>query len=120
MSAEENKALVRRFFEEYNKGKAAAMTAMDETYANDVIGHALGGEEISGLKGFKQYMNEIFNAVPDIHGTIEDMIAEGNKVAVRATMTGTHKDEFMDSARGIEIHTQLEVGSEFLVSQSAR
>ncbi len=40
-------------------------------------------------------MSELYSAFPDIHLTIDDMVAEGDKVAVRITMTGTHKGEFM-------------------------
>ena len=43
MSAEEIRALERRFFNEYNKGKAAAMTVMDEFYATDIVFHSATG-----------------------------------------------------------------------------
>jgi predicted ester cyclase len=84
MSAKENKALVRRLFEEFNKGKAAAMAAIDRSI--DMRGD---------LKDFKQMESEAFSAFPDMHVTIDDMVAEGDKVAARVTMTGTHKGEFM-------------------------
>jgi len=83
MSAKENKALVRRLFEELNKGKAAAMAAIDRSI------------DIPYLKDFKQSYSEFFSAFPDLHYTIDDMVAEGDKVAVRSTWTGTHKGEFM-------------------------
>ncbi|MDH5390578.1 MAG: ester cyclase [Candidatus Bathyarchaeota archaeon] len=94
MSAKENKALVRRFFEESNKGKAAAMAVIDELCATNIVYHGGGGEEIRGLKDYKQ-SSESYNAFPDLHFTIDDMVAEGDKVAVRFTLTGTHKGEFM-------------------------
>jgi len=47
------------------------------------------------LKDFKQIHSDAFDAFPDIHLTIDDMIAEGDKVAMRITWTGTHKGEFM-------------------------
>jgi predicted ester cyclase len=83
MSAEENKRLMRRLFEECNKGKAAAMAAIDRSYA------------CSDLKDFKQMESEWYDAFPDTHYTIDDMVAEGDKVAARVTVTGTHKGEFM-------------------------
>jgi len=83
MSAKENKALVRRLFEEYNKGKAAAMAEIDRSI------------DIPDLKHFKQMESEAFSAFPDMHVTIDDMVAEGDKVAARVTMTGTHKGEYM-------------------------
>ncbi len=84
MSAEENKGLMRRLFEEFNKGKAAAMAAIDRSI--DMRGD---------LKDFKQMESEMYDAFPDMHVTIDDMVAEGDKVAARTTWTGTHKGEFM-------------------------
>ena len=84
MSAKENKELMHRFVEEFNKGKAAAMAAIDRTI--DMRGD---------LKDFKQRESEMYDAFPDMHVTIDDMVAEGDKVAARTTWTGTHKGEFM-------------------------
>ena len=66
---------------------------MDEVYATDFVGHGGGGEEIRGLEEFKGYMNEVFNAFPDVHFTIHDMFVEGDKGVTRLTWTGTHKGE---------------------------
>jgi len=95
MSAKEIKALTRRFMEEYNKGKAAAMAALDKEYATDVVIHGVDGKDIRGLKNVKQSTNEEFSAFPDLHFTIDDMIVEGDKLAARYTVTGTHKGEYM-------------------------
>jgi len=95
MSAKENKALVLRFFEESNKGKAAAMAVIDELCATNIVYHGGGGEEIRGLKDYKQSTSESYKVSPDLHFTIDDMVVEGDKVAVRFTLTGTHKGEFM-------------------------
>jgi len=91
MSAKEIKALERRLYEECNKGKAAAMAVIDELYATDIVQHGSTGEDIRGLKDYKQSFSEVYNAFPDFHYTIDDMVVEGDKVAVRLTMTGTHK-----------------------------
>ena len=95
MSVKEIKALERRFFKEINKGKTAAIAAMEEFYADDIVLHLSTGGDISGLKNVKQVSGEEFSAFPDFHYAIDDMVAEGNKVAVRLTATGTHKGEFM-------------------------
>jgi steroid delta-isomerase-like uncharacterized protein len=95
MSAKETKALERRFFEGWNKGKAAAMAVIDETCAPNIVFHDSTGREIRGLKDFKQYISELCSAFPDLHCTIDDMIVEGDKAATRYTMTGTHKGEAM-------------------------
>jgi len=94
MSAKEIKALERRFVEEWNKGKAATMAVIDKLCAINIVYHGASGEEIHGLKGFKQSMSEFYSAFPDSHFTIDDMVVEGDKVAVRWTMTCTHKGEF--------------------------
>jgi predicted ester cyclase len=84
MSAKENKELIRRLIEEGNKGKAAAMAVIDRSI--DMRGD---------LKDFKQMESKWYDAFPDMHYTIDDMVAEGDKVAARVTMTGTHKGEIM-------------------------
>jgi len=94
MSARDLKVLGHRLFNEYNKGKAAAMTVMDEFYATDVVFHSGTGEDVRGLKDYKQHNSEFYDAFPDIHFTIDDMIVEGNNKATRFTVTGTHKGEF--------------------------
>jgi steroid delta-isomerase-like uncharacterized protein len=95
MSINENKALERRWFKAFDKGKDAVMAATDELYSNDFVIHSATGEDIHGLKATKKYMGEIFSAFPDVHMTIDDLVGEGDKVAVRFTVTGTHKGKFM-------------------------
>jgi len=95
MSSEEIKALESRVFGEFNKGKAAYMAAMDEVFAADFVHHGAAGREIRGLKNYKQFINEMFKAFPDIHFTIDDMIAEGDKIVTRFTWTGANKGEYM-------------------------
>ncbi len=111
MQTEEIKALAYRFMDDWDKGKTAYVAEIDEMLAPDVIFHGWSGNDY-GLKDYKQKCNELFNAFPDIHWTIEDMLVEGDKVAVRYTMTGTNKGEFMGSHPtnkkvtfwGIDIH----------------
>jgi steroid delta-isomerase-like uncharacterized protein len=90
MSAEENKALVRRFVEEFwNEGKTAAA---DELMALDAEIHLPTGEVVDpdGLKRFAGTFRESF---PDWHSTFEELIAEGERVAERWTGRGTHRGE---------------------------
>jgi len=93
MPVKEIKALERRWFEESNKGKAAAMTVIDELHATDYVFHSGTGKDIRGLKDYKQYIRRYYSAFPDLHLTIDDMVVEGDKVAIRWTMSGTHKGE---------------------------
>jgi hypothetical protein len=77
------------------RGRRAAMAAIDEFYAADVVFHSAAGVNIHGLKDYKQYRGEFLDAFTDAHATIGDMIVEGNKKATRLKVTGTHKGELM-------------------------
>ncbi len=95
MSAEENKALVKRFIEEFwNEGNTAAA---DELMAMDAEVHMPTGEVVApeGLKRFAETWRESF---PDWHSTFEELIAEGDRVAERWTGRGTHRGEFQGIA----------------------
>lgn len=94
MSTEENKAVERRFYEEV-WGKMN-LTIIDELVAPDVVDHnpSVPGQG-PGREGFRQTIELIFSAFPDVQITIEDLIAEGDKVVVRWLARGTHQGEFM-------------------------
>jgi len=92
MSAE-NKAIARRFIEEvWNNGNLAVL---DELVATNLVDHnpSTPGQG-SGVEGFKQVFSTFRTAFPDLHFTVEDMVAEGDKVVSRVTARGTHKGEF--------------------------
>ena len=90
---EDNKALVRRQHEEvWNKGNAAAI---DEIYASDFVCHFPVGPKWKGPEGVKKVVARQRTAFPDWEETIEDIIAEGDKVVTRFTSRGTHKGRFM-------------------------
>ncbi len=92
MSTEQNKAIARRNFEEaWNKQNLAVV---DELFATDYIGHfAIHSEPVSGIEAYKQFMSGYFVAFPDARFTIEDILAEGDRVVARWTVRGTHKGE---------------------------
>ncbi len=93
MSAEVNKALVHRFFEEMlNPGNA---DVGDELFAVDAVDHAAFPDQVAGREGFKQAVRIVHGAFPGIHYTVEDMIAEGDRVATRWTLRGTHAGVFL-------------------------
>jgi steroid delta-isomerase-like uncharacterized protein len=88
MSAEDNKAVVRRLIEEvYNEGN---MNVVDELVAPDIFDHAAVPEHQHGIDGFKHVMQWVCTFSSDVHYDIDDIIAEGDKVAVRMTQSGTH------------------------------
>jgi steroid delta-isomerase-like uncharacterized protein len=94
VSAEENKALVRRSFEEvFNQGN---LDAVEEIFAPDYVLHdPTSPEEIRGTEGMRQYVSMYRTAFPDLQQTIEEQIAEGEKVATRLTGRGTHQGELI-------------------------
>ena len=93
MSIEENKAKVRRVWEEVmNKGNLAVA---DELMPANYIFHGPGGIDAKGPEGFKQYVTIYRTAFPDLHCTIEDMVAEEEKVVSRFTLRGTHLGDMM-------------------------
>ena len=94
MAAKEIKALERRLYEEYNKGNVAVLAVIDELYSADTIQHSSTGADIRGIKNYKQHVSEFCNAFPDLYFTINDIVAEGDKVAVRLTGTDTNKGAF--------------------------
>jgi predicted ester cyclase len=97
MSAEENKAIVRRFIEEfYNRGN---LDIADELVApNFVVHDAVTGVE-AGIEDNKRRVAELLAAFSDIHFSIEEQIAEGEKVVTRLIGTGTHdKNQFQGFA----------------------
>ena len=95
MSTEENKAVVRRVIEEVvNEGN---LELVDEVLASDYIYH-FPTHDIKGPEGFREFVTMMRGVFPDLHVTIDDIIAEGDTVAVRVTMRGTFKGEMMGNA----------------------
>jgi steroid delta-isomerase-like uncharacterized protein len=94
MSTKDLKALLRRFIEEWNKGKTATMAIIDEICAPNLVYHGSSGEDAHGLKAYKQFMGEFYDAFPDNHITLDDIVAEGDKVVTRYSLTGTHKGKY--------------------------
>jgi steroid delta-isomerase-like uncharacterized protein len=90
----ENKRLVQRWFDEvWNKGRAEAI---DEMFAEDGVAHGLSDDAEHPLRraaGFKPFHETFRGAFPDIQVIVEDMIAEGDKVAARCTVRGKHEGE---------------------------
>jgi len=94
MSLERNKAIVRKFVEVVF-GKQN-WDLLDYLLAPDYVDPDY--PQLQGLEGLKQMMKMYLKAFPDWHETIEDIIAEGDKVWVLLAATGTHTGEFMGLA----------------------
>jgi steroid delta-isomerase-like uncharacterized protein len=97
MSAEQNKANSRRFYEEVcNKGN---LDLLDELADPNTLTHQAGGaNDIRGREALKQFVKMYYTAFPDLRFTVEDQVAEGDKVVTRWSSEGTHKGELMGIA----------------------
>ena len=92
MTIEENKALVRRFVDEiFVHG---SVDAVDELLADDFVGHTWPGPA-DGRTNLKQAIERVSQGLSDPSFTIEDMIAEDDRVAVRLTASARHTGTFM-------------------------
>jgi len=93
MSAEENKAIARRWYEDgFN---AHNVGLIDELFTADFVEHTPSGPPTNGRDKVKQGLMGVFAALPDLRVTIDDMIAEGDKVVVRFTSRATHQGDLM-------------------------
>jgi steroid delta-isomerase-like uncharacterized protein len=93
MSAEENKALVRRMTEEiFNRGN---IDAVDEFLTPDSFDHNPMPGQPSGSEGLKWVARAMRTAFPDMRFEIHDQVAEGDRVMNRWTMSGTHEGELL-------------------------
>lgn len=93
MSTEENKAVMRRFYEEVFNKKNIAL--LGEFVAPNAIDHAVPPELPAGIEGSRQFISMYLTAFPDLHLTVEDQIAEGDKVVTRLSTSGTHQGPLM-------------------------
>jgi steroid delta-isomerase-like uncharacterized protein len=95
--AQENSALIRRWFEEvWNKKR---MEAIDEMASPDVIGHGQAQHATDvGLEEFRTFAKDLQSAFPDMKVTIDYVIEQGDKVVARWTATMTHKGNFLGFA----------------------
>ena len=92
MSLEENKDIVRRYQEIYNRNELDRLT---EVVSEDLLTPRIMPGIPSGLEGAKVAHQIMLAGFPDYQTTIEELIAEGDKVAARITMSGTHQGSFM-------------------------
>jgi steroid delta-isomerase-like uncharacterized protein len=91
--SEDSKRVVRRFIELLNEKNT---DALGEVWAEDLVWHGAGGMgDVHGLDTFKQVLAPFFTALPDLHTTIEDLVAENDRVASRVTTRATHTGDFM-------------------------
>ena len=97
--SEENNQLVRRWFDEvWNNGRA---DAIEEMFDENGIAHGLGDDPSNPIKGprdFRPFHTVFREAFPNMNIVIEDMVAEGDKVAARCSVRAKHEGEFLGRA----------------------
>jgi predicted ester cyclase len=86
--------VVRQLADTFNNPQKRESSYFD-FYDDSLIIHGFPPHLPTNKEGFKQFINLLWNAFPDIKIMFDDIIIEGNKVACRYNLTGTHKGEFM-------------------------
>jgi len=92
MSTEQNKSMLKRIFSELNKGN---FNVIDEFFAEDFVDQYPAPGETPTKAGFKQFLAGTHKSFPDWRWSLEDILAEGDKVAYRFTMKGTDKGGYI-------------------------
>ena len=94
--SEKNKAVMRRWFDEvWNQGRT---DAIDELLAEDVVIHGLvdaAGYPVCGAQAFRDFHQQFRGAFPNINITVEDVIAEGDRVVARCDVRGQHSGDHL-------------------------
>jgi predicted ester cyclase len=91
-----NKAAFRRLHDAMNSGDAELIAkAIDEVVEPDVLIHMRLPIQATGAQALKQVWAMLLRGLPDLHVAVEDLIAEGDKVVMRNSVTGTHQGEYM-------------------------
>jgi steroid delta-isomerase-like uncharacterized protein len=93
MSTEDNKAVIRRWNEEIFNEKRTDRA--DELVTQDYVDHAALPGQAPGLEGAKHKWAMYVAAIPDLRVTMDEMVAEGDRVAARWTAEGTHEGELL-------------------------
>ncbi|MGH9551412.1 MAG: ester cyclase, partial [Terriglobales bacterium] len=95
--AQENSALIRRWFEEvWNNGR---METIDEMASPDVVGHGQAQHDtVIGRDQFRVFVAEFRRAFPDLRVKIDHIVEQGDKAAARWTATMTHQGDFLGFA----------------------
>lgn len=89
--SEANKAVIRRFYEELDKGN---YDVYSELCSDDYVSHFPGSPRPQGREARQQTSRRFYAAIPDLQHAIEDIIAQGDRVAFRGTVRGTFREPF--------------------------
>lgn len=101
MSTEQNKAVIHRYFEAQNRHSPEDAFAF---FSPNILSHSVPGHDSAvGIDGIKAFFTTLHDAIPDMHVTLHDTIAEGNKVVVRFTISGMPTKEIMGQPSGQQV-----------------
>jgi len=95
METQATKQLAHRYYEDVLN--AGNLELLDQLLSQNFVDHSASGDAIAGLDAFKDFLRMVTGAFPDMHIHVEDIVAEGNKAAVRLAIHGTHKGTLMGS-----------------------
>ena len=90
--SEENKAVVHRWVDAFNEGD---LDAVDELLTDSYVRHDPNSPDVRGPEEEKQFIAMYRSAFPDLHFSVEDIVAEGEKVATRVGISATHEGELL-------------------------
>jgi steroid delta-isomerase-like uncharacterized protein len=97
--SEKNKALIQRWFQEvWNQGDSKVI---DELLAEDAVIHGLvdaSGNPVTGLPAFHEFHSQFRGAFPNINVSVDDVIADGDRVVARCSVRGTHTGDHLGFA----------------------
>ena len=104
--SEENKAAFHRIVYAFSTGD---LSVFDEVISPQMVEHNPAPGQAAGPEGMKEIATMLRTGFPDLQVTVEDLIAEGDKVVGRMTASGTHKGEFMGAAPTNKVVTMQEI-----------
>lgn len=93
VSTQDTKRIARRVPEEIATERRFDL--VDEVYAEDAVEHAAFGPDVEGREAIREQLEGFIGAFSDFRASVEEEVAEGDLVAMRVTLSGTHDGEFM-------------------------
>src|SRR4051794_13850811 len=91
--SQERKITFRKLYERLFNGNE--LSVADEFVTPDFVNHTAPGDSPRGPEGIRGTVTMLHTAFPDLHYTINELIEEGNKLAMRVTVSGTHRGNFL-------------------------
>ena len=94
---EQNKTAIKQWFDSFNRGRDAALAVPDEVVTHDYVMHDPSGD-LHGREALREFVRSLFGGLPDLTMALDEIMAEGDRLAYRFTVSGTHTGELMGLA----------------------